>query len=554
MLLPLILQTTPQTPKFSAVLQPLLLVTVGLVGSGCKEIHPQTPRLSPLPQDPFVEVYFNHNPIPEYLEPYRGITRPGDDLEQLIVDTINGATSTVAVAVQELQLPKIAQALAAKHQAGVRVQVILENTYNQALSELTPQQVAGLDERSKARYKEWLQLIDRNNDGSLSPQEISSGDALVILKDAGVPLIDDTADGSKGSGLMHHKFAIADGRTVIVTSANFTTSDIHGDFLSPISRGNPNNLLKIQSPELAALFQQEFNFLWGDGPGGIADSRFGVQKPFRPKQQVDFGLSAVAVQFSPTGARIPWADSVNGAIAHTLSRATQSVDLALFVFSQQQLSDSLYARHQTGVRIRALIDPSFAYRSYSEGLDMMGVALPAQNCQYDQGNQIWASPLDTVGVPQLPPGDRLHHKFALLDDRTVITGSHNWSSAANSRNDETLLVIESPTVAAHFRREFERLYSTARLGVPTDVAAKIQQQIQQCGSPNPVPALSTTAPLNVNQATQQELEELPGIGPALASRIITARQQQRFTSVEDLQRVSGIGPTLAERLRDHVTF
>jgi competence ComEA-like helix-hairpin-helix protein len=554
MLLLLIPRKTPQPLKFLALLRPLLVAILGLMGSGCKEIQPTLHRLAPLPQDPFVEVYFNQNPVLDYSEPYRGITRSGDDLEQLIVETINSATSTVDVAVQELQLPNIAIAIARQHQSGVRVRVILENTYNQPLSELTPQQVARLDERNKARYEEWRHLIDRNQDGSLSPEEIAQGDALVILKNAGVPLIDDTADGSKGSGLMHHKFAIADGRRVIVTSANFTTSDIHGDFLSPTSRGNPNNLLKIDSPELAGLFQQEFNLMWGDGPGSDPDSLFGVQKTFRPKQWVNLGASSVGVQFAPTGARVPWAQSVNGAIANTLNRATQSVDLALFVFSKQQLSDTLYARHRTGVQVRALIDPSFAYRSYSEGLDMMGVALPNQNCQYDQGNQPWSTPLDTVGVPQLPQGDRLHHKFGLLDDRIVIAGSHNWSAAANSRNDETLLVIDSPIVAAHFRREFERLYSTARLGLPTHIEAKIQQQIQQCGESTPVPALSPEARINVNRATQEELETLPGIGPALAARMIATRQEQPFTSVEDLQRVSGISPTLSERLRDLVTF
>ncbi len=556
MLLRLILRKTPQAPRWALPWSGLVAI-LGLFASGCKDIQPTLHprhRLSPLPQDPFVEVYFNQNPVLDYSEPYRGITRSGDDLEQLIVDTINSATSTVEVAIQELQLPNIAIAIAQKHQSGVRVRVILENTYNQALSGLTPQQVARLDERNKARYEEWRHLIDRNQDGSLSPEEIAQGDALIILKNAGVPLIDDTADGSKGSGLMHHKFAIADGRRVIVTSANFTTSDIHGDFLSDASRGNPNNLLKIESPELAGLFQQEFNLMWGDGPGSEPDSLFGVQKPFRPKQWVNLGASSVGVQFAPTGARIPWAQSVNGAIANTLNRATQSVDLALFVFSKQQLSDTLYARHRTGVQVRALIDPSFAYRSYSEGLDMMGVAIPNQNCQYDQGNQPWSTPLDTVGVPQLPPGDRLHHKFGLLDDRIVITGSHNWSAAANTRNDETLLVIDSPIVAAHFRREFERLYSTARLGLPTHIEAKIQQQIQQCGDPTPVPALSPEARINVNRATQQELETLPGIGPALAERMIATRQEQPFTSVEDLQRVSGIGPTLSERLRDLVTF
>jgi phosphatidylserine/phosphatidylglycerophosphate/cardiolipin synthase-like enzyme len=57
------------------------------------------------------------------------------------------------------------------------------------------------------------------------------------------------------------------------------------------------------------------------------------------------------------------------------------------------------------------------------------------------------------GVPALAPGDKLHHKFGLIDDKIVITGSHNWSKAANHQNDEALVIIDNPTVAAHFDRE-----------------------------------------------------------------------------------------------------
>src|SRR4028118_683304 len=139
-----------------------------------------------------------------------------------------------------------------------------------------------------------------NKDGVLSEAEISSGDALAIVRDAGIPVIDDSADGSKGSGLMHHKFAVIDGKTVIVTSANFTTSDIHGYFKSAASRGNPNNLLKLESPELTKLFTEEFSIMWGDGPGGKPDSKFGVKKPRRPHARVRVGSATVGVQFSPT--------------------------------------------------------------------------------------------------------------------------------------------------------------------------------------------------------------------------------------------------------------
>jgi competence ComEA-like helix-hairpin-helix protein len=513
-----------------------------------------------------VRVYFNQNQAAEYQEIFRQQQRFGDDLEREIVETIATAQATVEVAVQELRLPKIAKALVERHQAGVKVRVILENNYSRPWSDLTPGEVKALDERSRDRLREFRSLVDRNGDGTLTPDEINQGDALVILRQGGVPVIDDTADGSKGSGLMHHKFVVVDGATVIVTSANFTTSGIHGDFKSPKSRGNANNLLKIASRELASSFQQEFDLMWGDGPGGRSDSLFGVQKPPRQIPLLQLGDNIIKVQFAPTGAKVPWEDSANGSIAQTLAGAESSIDLALFVFSEQRLVDTIKTVNDRGAKVRSLIDPSFAYRNYSEALDMLGVTLPDRNCQYEADNRPWQNPITTVGVPQLPPGDVLHHKFGIIDGHTIITGSHNWSASANYNNDETLLAIANPTVAAHFVREFERLYQGATLGIPSNLQKKIDQAREKC--PPPVSnnesanepktdresELSSGEKVNLNTATQEELESLPGVGPVLAERIIEARSKQQLTSLADLDRVPGIGPKMLEKLGDRVSF
>ncbi|MDY6938371.1 MAG: phospholipase D-like domain-containing protein [Cyanobacteriota bacterium] len=518
-----------------------------------RDTSEDAPKLAPLPQDPFVRAYFNHNPAAEYTEPYRGQTRAGDDLERSIVEAIEGATSTVDVAVQELRLPNIAQALVDRHRAGVKVRVILENTYNRAWSDYTDADLNGMDARDRQRIEEGRRFIDINGDGSLSSEEIRQRDALIILREGNVPQIDDTADGSKGSGLMHHKFAIVDDRLTIVTSANFTPSGIHGDPHKPASRGNANNLLELKSPELARGFTEEFDLLWGDGPDRKPDSRFGLQKPPRDPYRVRLGDTSVFVRFSPTSRTRPLSESSNGTIAQILDRAVNSVDLALFVFSEQSLADVLGERHRDGVEVRSLIDPSFAFREYSEGLDMLGVALPNSECEYEAQNRPWKNPIDSVGVPRLPPGDKLHHKFALIDDAIVISGSHNWSAAANHQNDETLVMVRSPVVAAHFRREFDRLYTDAELGLPGSLQDSVREWQRQCPPPSSSQGEIATR-INLNTATERELETLPGIGPVLAQNIITTRAQQPFTSLEDLDRVPGIGPSKLEQLRDRVTW
>lgn len=564
---------------------------------------PQVIRPAPLPQDPQIQVFMNHDRSTSYTEPYRHYTRDGTNFEQLMIEAIAEARSSVDVAVQELRLPGIAQALAERHRAGVKVRVVLENIYSRPYSTLTEAEISQLPEREQDRVREAWRLIDLNQDGQLNQEEIHQRDALIILDKAQVPRLDDTADGSAGSSLMHHKFLVVDEQLLIVTSANFTTSDVHGDAKSAHSRGNANNLLKIASPALASVFTQEFNLLWGDGPKGRLNSLFGVKKPFRPAQSIPVGTSLVDVQFSPTRPAIAWAQSSNGLISKTLSQAQKSLQIALFVFSDQQLVDRLRPLQQAGTEIKALIEPGFAYRSYSEALDMMGVAL-ADDCQLEASNHPWNPAINTVGVPRMPPGDLLHHKFGIVDRQSVITGSHNWTDAANRGNDETVLVIHNPIVTAHYEQEFARLYTNAILGIPPALQKKVTAQAKACtqaqsqtpvrlssslhqsslrpssrkpsGASLPAPsnhpqpltrqqslnkaqAPDTVASphqprVNLNTATLSELEKLPGIGPGLAKRIVAARQKRQFKSLDDLDQVAGIGPKLLEKLRGRVEW
>ncbi len=415
-----------------------------IIFKGCQK-PVQVSQLPPLPQNDLIQVYFNQNQAEgaQYTEPYRPITRAGDNLEEIIINEINSAQNTIDIAIQDINLPNLARAIALQHQAGKKVRVIVENNYN------------------------------------LSLNQLNQDHGLAILKKNKIPIIDDTEDGSKGSGLMHHKFIIIDNQKVITGSANFTLSGIHGDIGDEETRGNANHLLVIKNIALANIFKQEFNYMWGDGVGNKKDSLFGLQKPFRPDQTLTIGDSKITVKFSPTSRRIEWENSTNGLIVNTLKKANNSVDLALFVFSKQPISNQLEKRHLQGVNIRALIDPGFAYRYYSEGLDLLGLEL-SRDCQYDPDNNPWTNPINTVGIPNIPRGDKLHHKFAIIDNRIVITGSHNWSQAANYNNDEALLVIENPSIAVHFEREFERLYTDAVLGIPHWLATKVEEDKKQC--------------------------------------------------------------------------
>ena len=66
--------------------------------------------------------------------------------------------------------------------------------------------------------------------------------------------------------------------------------------------------------------------------------------------------------------------------------------------------------------------------------------------------------------------------------------------------------------------------------------------------------VSSDGRVNLNTADEAALDTLPGVGPAIAGRIIEWREANgRFASVDDLLSVSGIGPKMLESIRDLVT-
>lgn len=67
-------------------------------------------------------------------------------------------------------------------------------------------------------------------------------------------------------------------------------------------------------------------------------------------------------------------------------------------------------------------------------------------------------------------------------------------------------------------------------------------------------AQAPTGTVNINEASPEQLERLPGIGPARARQIVEYRKQHAFKRVEELTRIKGIGKKTFARLRPLVTL
>jgi phosphatidylserine/phosphatidylglycerophosphate/cardiolipin synthase-like enzyme len=123
-----------------------------------------------------------------------------------------------------------------------------------------------------------------------------------------------------------------------------------------------------------------------------------------------------------------------------INRANRSVYVAVYSFTRDSLATALIYAKERGIEVRVVIERDRAYEQGSE---------------YPR--------LKSAGVDVRLDGNpnSMHHKFMVIDGYIVVTGSYNWSSAAEDRNDENIVVIFDRDMAQRFVQEFERVWQTA---------------------------------------------------------------------------------------------
>ncbi|NJN79350.1 MAG: hypothetical protein HC797_02130 [Anaerolineales bacterium] len=330
----------------------------------------ETPTLIPITQ--WWEVYFT-DPLTLNNE-----NDPTGSIEEKLLGFINSAQTSIHIASFEFNLPRVTDALINAKARGVDVRWVTDNEN-------------GLEIDANPNRGQFARLLANN---------------IEVKDDAG------------RSALMHNKFWIFDRKITWTGSTNITVNGIYKQ---------NNNVIVIHSPEIALIYEREWEELWTAQLGPRAPSTIN-------NQWAILNNTPIQVLFSSE-------DHVVSNLIALVNDAQVSIRFLAFSFTDDFLAQAMIARAQAGVDLKGVFEAFGSTYSSSELRSFWCANLPVRQ----DGN-----------------GSFLHHKVIIIDNSIVVTGSLNYSANADDSNEENVIIIDNPEIATLYLQEFEKNWSQGK--------------------------------------------------------------------------------------------
>ena len=235
------------------------------------------------------------------------------------------------------------------------------------------------------------------------------------LQSANVPIVGDHL-----AGLMHNKFVVIDRAEVWTGSMNYTQSGTYSD---------NNNLMHIRSTQVADDYEMEFNQMF-------VDHKFGSHLVSEtPHPSVTIDGTPLNIYFSP-------ADHIQSALLPLINNAQSSICFLAYSFTADPLGNAIRQRAAAGVKVAGVMETDQVKTNV--GTEYGAFRKAGLDVHLD-------------GNPGL-----MHHKVFIIDNKIVVMGSYNFTASAEKSNDENLVVINNPEIAAQYMKEFQRVYAVAQ--------------------------------------------------------------------------------------------
>ena len=160
----------------------------------------------------------------------------------------------------------------------------------------------------------------------------------------------------------------------------------------------------------------------------LISSGFFIFEFFNPKTAYNNDADIEAC-FSPAG-------GISKKIINIIDKSDKSIDVAMYSFTKRDIAWALVKAKKRGVIVRIILDESRVSSKYSK-------------YRFFRNKKI-----STKLIQQT-----MHNKFAIIDNKMLITGSYNWTANAEKRNFENILFIHnSPKIITQYKREFDGLW------------------------------------------------------------------------------------------------
>ncbi|MBI2386840.1 MAG: DUF1669 domain-containing protein [Elusimicrobia bacterium] len=243
-----------------------------------------------------------------------------DRIPESLVAAIDRTDKTLLLAIYDLRLSEVADALLRAKARGVDVRMIYDEGH-------TKPAAPGAGSGPSAEYQ--------------------------ALVDAGVPI--KLLNGGGSYGIMHHKFAVFDGALLMTGSFNWTRAADTKNF---------ENAVFKTDKALIEGFTRNWTWMWGLSKGGVG------APPADPLKPVSFaGGKYPRYAFSPQG-------GVEDLLVDAIGRSKRTIDVLIFSFYAQRVADALAAAKARGVVVRVVGDSSQSRRSQAMlSLSNAGVGL-----------------------------------------------------------------------------------------------------------------------------------------------------------------------------------
>ena len=131
-------------------------------------------------------------------------------------------------------------------------------------------------------------------------------------------------------------------------------------------------------------------------------------------------------------------DDIRDIAIKSLSSARSDLKICMFTISDDPIAEAIDTCYDRGVNVRIITDDG---KIFDKGSDILPLFKKGINIRIDSDKSL------------------MHHKFVIIDNMKLLTGSYNWTRTGADVNNENMLITTNNKIVRSYKKEFKRLWN-----------------------------------------------------------------------------------------------